>query len=193
MEAALEARSAGLDVLIACGFAFDPHTDGLDAEVPVLLARMNADLHMAEDLKATNAANLFVIFGEPDVRLLPPEGAAPDADVRRCDFLRVELRGLDVYDPRTGKVKSDDAKDLACWFLDTDYDGRSFFVRHAYFVGANDPYKALKTTLKAEIDAEAWETIQGTVSREFRRPVGGKIAVKVVNHLGDEVVRVLAV
>ena len=192
-EAAVEARDAGFDVLVACGFAYDPHTDGLDAAVPVLKARMNADLHMAGDLAATDKANLFVIFGEPDVRVLPPEGAAPDADVKKCERLRVEVLGLDVYDPRTGKVKSQDAKDLACWFLDTDYDGKSFFVRHAYFVGANDPYKQLKTTLKAEIDPEAWETIQGTVSREFRRPVGGKVAVKVVNHLGDEVVRVLAV
>ena len=100
---------------------------------------------------------------------------------------------MDVFDPGTGKVNSDDADGIACWFVDTDYDGRSFFVRHAYFVGRRRPVQGLEATLKAEIDDEAWETIPGTVSREFRSPAGGRIAVKVVNHLGDEVVRVLAV
>jgi adenine-specific DNA-methyltransferase len=151
--------------------------------VPVLKARMNADLHMAEDLKNTGKGNLFVIFGEPDIEVLR------DGD----DELRVKVNGVDVFDPGTGEVRSDGADGIACWFLDTDYNGESFFVRHAYFLGASDPYKALKTTLKAEIDADAWATLHSDTSRPFRRPDHGRIAVKVINHLGDEVMKVFRV
>ena len=87
-------------------------------------------------------------------------------------------------------VRSDGPEGIACWFIDTDYDMESFFVRHAYFLGANDPYKALKTTLKAEIDADAWASLNSDVSRPFERPKSGRIAVKVINHLGDEVMKV---
>ena len=100
---------------------------------------------------------------------------------------------MDVLDPSTGEVRSDGADGIACWFLDTDYNGESFFVRHAYFLGANDPYKALKTTLKAEIDPDAWATPNSDTSRPFEKPKSGRIAVKVINHLGDEVMKVFPV
>jgi adenine-specific DNA-methyltransferase len=100
---------------------------------------------------------------------------------------------VDVLDPSTGEVRSDGADGIACWFLDTDYNGESFFVRHAYFLGANDPYKALKTTLKAEIDPDAWATPNSDTSRPFEKPKSGRIAVKVINHLGDEVMKVFPV
>ena len=103
------------------------------------------------------------------------------------------MHGVDVYDPATGQVRSDGPDGIACWFIDTDYDGESFFVRHAYFLGAGDPYKALRTTLKAEIDAEAWETLNRATSRPFAPPTTGRIAVKVINHLGDEVMKVYRV
>ena len=151
--------------------------------LPVLKARMNADLHMHDDLKNTGKGNLFVIFGEPDIDLLDePDGK-----------LRVKVNGVDVFKPQTGEVVSDGADGIACWFVDTDYNEESFFVRHAYFLGANDPYSALKTTLKAEIDAEAWETLHSDTSRPFDRPAKGRIAVKVINHLGDEVMKVFKV
>ena len=140
---------------------------------------MNADLHMAEDLKNTGKGNLFVIFGEPDIDLLP------EKDGR----LRVKVNGVDVFKPQTGEVVSDGADGIACWFIDTDYNEESFFVRHAYFLGANDPYSALKTTLKAEIDPDAWATLNSDTSRPFDKPSKGRIAVKVINHLevrGDE-------
>jgi len=149
----------------------------------VLKARMNADLHMAEDLKKTNKANLFVIFGEPDITIIPAE----------LGRVRVKVNGVDVFDPSTGKVRSDDADGIACWFIDTDYNEESFFVRHAYFLGANDPYKSLKTTLKAEINREAWESLNSDTSRAFDKPKSGRIAVKVINHLGDEVMKVFRV
>ncbi|MGE3972250.1 MAG: site-specific DNA-methyltransferase [Porticoccaceae bacterium] len=182
VEAAREAADAGFDVLIACAFSFDAHAGEFSklGRVPVLKARMNADLHMAEDLKNTGKGNLFVIFGEPDITLLD----AADGE------LQVRVNGVDVFDPSTGEVRSDGAEGIACWFIDTDYNQESFFVRHAYFLGASDPYKALKTTLKAEIDADAWATLNSDTSRPFPKPKSGRIAVKVINHLGDEVMKV---
>lgn len=185
VEAAREARDAGFDVLIACAFNFEAHTTEFSklADLPVLKARMNADLHMAEDLKNTGKGNLFVIFGEPDISMLP------QVDGR----IRVKVNGVDVFNPNSGEVRSDGPDGIACWFIDTDYNEESFFVRHAYFLGASDPYKSLKTTLKAEIDEEAWATLYGDTSRAFDKPKSGRIAVKVINHLGDEVMKVFKV
>ena len=185
VAAAREAADAGFDVLIACAFNYEAHTTEFNklGALPVLKARMNADLHMAEDLKNTGKGNLFVIFGEPDIELLH------ETDGR----LRVKVKGVDVFRPNEGKVESSGPDEIACWFVDTDYNEESFFVRHAYFLGASDPYKSLKTTLKAEIDEEAWATLYGDTSRPFAKPKSGRIAVKVINHLGDEVMKVFKV
>ncbi len=185
VAAAREAGDAGFDVLIACAFNYEAHTTEFNklGRIPVLKARMNADLHMAEDLKNTGKGNLFVVFGEPDIDLINVEGGK----------IRVKVNGVDVFKPQTGEVVSDGADGIACWFIDTDYNEESFFVRHAYFLGANDPYSALKTTLKAEIDPEAWATLNSDISRPFDRPKNGRIAVKVINHLGDEVMKVFKV
>ena len=185
VAAAREAGDADFDVLIACAFNYDAHSSefGKLGRIPVLKARMNADLHMADDLKNTGKGNLFVVFGEPDLDVLEAEGGE----------IRVRLNGVDVFKPQLGKVESSGPDEIACWFVDTDYDEESFFVRHAYFLGANDPYKALKTTLKAEIDPDAWATLNRDVSRPFPRPASGRIAVKVINHLGDEVMKVFRV
>ena len=183
--AAREAGDAGFDVLIACAFNFEAHTTEFNklGRIPVLKARMNADLHMSDDLKNTGKGNLFVVFGEPDIDILPEKNGR----------IRVIVNGVDVFHPNTGEVRSDGAEGIACWFIDTDYNEESFFVKHAYFLGANDPYNALKTSLKAEIDAEAWETLNSDISRPFDKPKSGRIAVKVINHLGDEVMKVFRV
>ena len=185
VAAAREAAEAGFNVLIACAFSYDAHAAEFEklGAIPVLKARMNADLHMAGDLKNTGKGNLFVIFGEPDIDILEDGG----------DSIRVRINGVDVFHPNTGEVRSDGADGIACWFVDTDYNEESFFVRHAYFLGANDPYKALKTTLKAEIDLDAWATLNSDTSRPFPRPASGRIAVKVINHLGDEAMKVFRV
>jgi adenine-specific DNA-methyltransferase len=271
VEAAREAGDAGFDVLIACAFNYEAHTTEFSklGRIPVLKARMNADLHMAEDLKNTGKGNLFVIFGEPDLHIweggskpidselsaiaerlpkldakleelaaklksLKKSKASKESDedkatkddgtqvdkereslkrqieetARQLDRdkrftenapripngkLVIEVIGVDVFKPQTGEVISDGADGIACWFIDTDYNEESFFVRHAYFLGANDPYGALKTTLKAEIDAAAWESLHSDISRPFEKPTGGRIAVKVINHLGDEVMKVFRV
>ncbi len=193
--AAREAGDADFDVLIACAFNYEAHASEFDklGRIPVLKARMNADLHMADDLKNTGKGNLFVIFGEPDIDILPPEDAPEDADIKEYSTIRVRINGVDVFHPQTGEIRSDGAEGIACWFIDTDYNEESFFVRQAYFLGANDPYKSLKTTLKAEINKEAWATLHSDVSRPFEKPEGGRIAVKVINHLGDEVMKVFRV
>ena len=185
VEAAREAGDAAFDVLIACAFNFEAHATEFNklGRIPVLKARMNADLHMAEDLKNTGKGNLFVIFGEPDIDLISEKDGK----------LRVKFNGVDVIKTQTGEVISDSADGIACWFIDTDYNEESFFVRHAYFLGANDPYGALKTTLKAEIDPESWASLNSDTSRPFDKPSKGRIAVKVINHLGDEVMKVFKV
>ena len=185
VEAAREAADGGFDVLIACAFNYDAHTTEFESlgRVPVLKARMNADLHMAGELRNTGSGNLFVIFGEPDI------------DVLDCDDgqLQVRVNGVDVFHPNTGEVRSDGPEGIACWFIDTDYSQESFFVRQAYFLGAGDPYKSLKTTLRSEIDEDAWATLCSATSRPFPRPESSRIAVKVINHLGDEVMKVFRV
>ncbi len=177
------------DTLIICGFAFAPEVDETRlnfGSLTVLKARMNQDLRMGDKLKATGAGNLFVIFGEPDLRVVKEGG----------DMIRVEIKGMDIFDPTTGEVRSSGGSelknDVAAWFIDDDYNEESFFVRHAYFVG-QDPYDALKRALKAEIDETAWEEMNSTISRPFPKPAGARICVKVINHFGDEVQKVFEV
>ena len=176
------------DTLIICGFAFAPEVDETRlnfGSLTVLKARMNQDLRMADKLKATGAGNLFVVFGEPDIVI----------HKLKDDMLKVEIRGMDIFDPTTGEVRSSGGKDLmndvAAWFIDNDYDEESFFVRQAYFVG-KDPYEGLKRALKAEIDETAWAEMNSTISRPFPAQ-HGRICVKVINHFGDEVQKVFQV
>ena len=185
VQAVREAGDADFDVLISCAFNYDAHSSEFNklGRIPVLKARMNADLHMSEDLKNTGKGNLFVIFGEPDIDILDAGNGQK----------QVKVNGVDIFKPQTGEVVSDNADGIACWFIDTDYNEESFFVRHAYFLGANDPYKALKTSLKAEINREAWDSLNSDLSRPFDKPASGRIAVKVINHLGDEVMKVFRV
>lgn len=205
-SAAKEAVAAGIELVAVLGFAFDPQStgviedDGVTVEVAgdqgfasvagerqlgrtqVLLVRMNADLLMGE-LKNTKAGNLFTVFGEPDLDVMQ------DADGR----YQVRLKGVDVYDPTTGQPRSAGIDRIALWMIDTDYNEESFFVRHCYFTGGGDPYKRLKVALKAEIDPDAWATLRSDTSQPFDRPATGRIAVKVINDYGDEVMKVIDV
>ena len=185
VAAAREAVDNRFDVLIACAFNFDAHSSELDklGSLTILKARINPDMHMSEELKNTGRGNMFVVFGEPDVEVIDDGGKT----------IRVKVNGVDVFDPNTGDIRSSDTRGIAAWFIDTDYNEESFFVRHAYFLGANDTYKSLKTALQAEIDEDAWATLYSDTSRPFERPTGGRIAVKVINHFGDEVMKVFGV
>ncbi|MFF4122686.1 site-specific DNA-methyltransferase [Microbispora rosea] len=198
-RAAREAlKGLGFDLLIVCAFAFDPQAVKTTEEfkpnaedfasvqeerklgkLPVLLVRMNSDLVMADVLKKTDTGNLFMVFGEPDIAIEHTD-----------EGLVVEVRGIDVYDPTRGEIRSNGTNEIALWMIDTDYDGESFFVRHCYFTGGQKPYERLKKALKADIDEAAWEQLYTTRSQPFRTPDSGKIAVKVINHYGDEVLQV---
>jgi adenine-specific DNA-methyltransferase len=178
-EAAKEAvRGVGFDVLVVCGFAFDPHVAEEAkryGKLTVLPAKMNPDLAMGDELlKKTGAGNLFMVFGEPDVEIRK----------QKSGQIVAEIKGVDVYDPTTGQIRSASTDDIACWFIDTDYNGESFFVRHAYFTGADEPYEKLKRALRADINEAAWSGLYSTVSRPFDNPGSAKIAVKVINHSG---------
>jgi adenine-specific DNA-methyltransferase len=174
----------GFDVLLVCGFAFDPSVSEEAkryGKLTVLPVRMNPDLSMGDELlKKTGAGNLFMVFGEPDVNI----------QKQKDGTLTVVINGLDVYDPTTGQIRNSSTDDIASWFIDTNYNGESFFVRHANFTGAEEPYEKLKRALRAEIDEAAWSAIYSTTSRPFDPPETGKIAVKVINHYGDEVLKV---
>jgi len=187
-EAAKEAvKGAGFDLLVICGFAFDAYVAEEARQfgrLNILITRMNPDLAMGDELlKTTSAGNLFMVFGEPDVAIKKQKDGK----------VTMELKGVDVYDPTTGAVRSHSTDDIACWFIDTDYNDESFFVRHAYFTGDDDPYEKLKRSLKAEIDEAAWSSLYSTESRPFDPPSTGKIAIKVINHYGDEVLKVYEV
>lgn len=179
--AAREAVDLDYDEVITCAFNYDALSADLEklGAIPIIKARMNADLHMAGELKNTSSGNLFVVFGEPDIEIL-----------HENDKLRVKINGVDIFKPQSGKVESSGTEGIACWFIDTNYDEESFFVRHAYFLGQNDPYESLRKTLKAEIDKDAWESIHTNISRPFDYPKTNRIAVKIINHLGDEVLKV---
>jgi len=175
------------DLLIVCGFAFDGYITGEFRKLgrlTILKAAMNPDLAMGDELlKKTGSGNLFMVFGEPDI----------EARTTSDGLWEIEVRGVDIYNPTTGEIRSHSTNGIACWFIDTSYDGNSFFVRHAYFCGGNEPYESLKRALRADIDEEAWNSLYRTTSRPFPAPATGKIAVKVINHYGDEVMKVLEV
>ena len=187
-EAAKEAvQGVGFDMLVVCGFAFDPHVAEevkRYGNLTVLPTKMNPDLVMGDELlKKTGAGNLFMVFGEPDVEIKKQKDGQ----------IMVKIKGVDVYDPTTGQIRSASTDDIACWFIDSNYNGESFFVRHAYFTGAEEPYDKLQRTLRAEIDEAAWSSLYSTVSRPFDKPETGKFAVKVINHYGDEVLKVFEI
>jgi adenine-specific DNA-methyltransferase len=177
-EAARECRDWA-DAMVVRGFAFDPQVGETTmnlGRLVVLKARMSQELHAADAFKA-GGGNLFVVFGEPDITL----------DRTSDGNCVVRIKGVDIFDPTTGQVRSsgkvDD--DVACRFVDTDYDGDSVFVRHAYFLGSKDPFEKLKTSPKANIDADAWASLYATESRPFPAPKSGQIAVKAIGHYGS--------
>ena len=185
-EAAKEAmQGIGFDLLVVLGFAFDPHVSEEIKQygrLKVFPARINPDLMMGDLLKKTRNANLFTAYGEPDVELH-----------QVGDKLKLKLKGVDIFDPTTGEIRSSKPEEIACWFIDDNYNEESFFVRQAYFTGWDDPYKKLSRTLRSEVDPDAWEMLYKEESEAFERPESGKIAVKVINDYGDEVLKVFAV
>jgi adenine-specific DNA-methyltransferase len=177
------------DLLVIAATSFDASAFSVPAEVGglrIMKVKINPDLSMGDLLKKTGSGNLFLAFGEPEVQI---------KEVK--DGYTVEVVGVDVYDPVTSEIRSsgsgDPEHDIAAWFIDTNYNGEAFFVTHAYFLGADMPYEKLRKALKADINQNAWDELYSTISRPFPKPKTGKIAVKVINHYGDEVMRVVEV
>lgn len=185
-EAIPTARMNGYQVLIFAGFAFDPEAQALLQKIPVAglqvhFANIAPDVLVGDLLKTTRASQIFTVFGQPDVRV----------DRQGDGTYVVELRGVDIYDPLTGEVHSTPGKDVAAWFLDTDYDGMTFHICQAFFPGDPDAWEKLQRALRAQIDPEAFERMRGTVSFPFKPGEHQRIAVKVIDFRGNEVVRVV--
>jgi len=173
----------GYNMLVLAGFAFEPTVSALAAKaekIEVHLSQINPDLLMSDLLKTTRASQLFSVFGLPDIQIAKAEDGK----------LKVELMGVDIYDPNTGETIHESGKKVAAWFLDTDYDGMVFHICQAFFPGGEDPWDKLKGKLKAEIDESAFERMRGTVSFPFEPGEHKQIAVKVIDFRGNEVMRV---
>ena len=174
-------RTPKFDLLVVIGFAFEGYTAGQNIRIgslTILPVKMSPEL-MVRELKNTGDGNLFMVVGEPDVEIVDHEDGT----------ISVKVLGVDVYDPNEGLTRSGNPKDIACWFIDTAYNGEAFFVRHAYFTGEDEPYQQLQRALNSEINEEAWDALYRTESLPFTKPEAGKIAVKVINHHGDEVMK----
>lgn len=180
-------KFAGL--LIVAATSFDASAVSVPAEIDglkIMRVKINPDLSMGDLLKKTGSGNLFITFGEPDIKVK-----------EKKEEIVVEILGVDVYDPVKAEIRSSGSGnleyDIAAWFIDTNYNDEAFFVTHAYFLGSDKPYEKLKKALKANIDESIWEELYSTISRPFQKPKTGKIAVKVINHFGDEVMKVLEI
>ena len=176
-------------LLVVAATSFDASAFSVAEEqngLRVMRVKINPDLSMGDLLKKTGSGNLFIAFGEPQVEVK-----------EKKDGITVEVKGVDVYDPVKSEIRSsgdgDPEHDIAAWFIDTNYNGEAFFVCHAYFLGGNKPYEKLQKALKADIPEEVWDELYSTVSRPFPKPTTGKIAVKVINHYGDEVMKVISI
>ncbi len=177
------------DLLVVAATSFDASAHSIGNEIDglqIMKVKINPDLSMGDLLKKTGSGNLFLAFGEPEVKV-----------TKDGDTVTVEVLGVDVYDPVTSEMRSSGSgnleHDIAAWFIDTNYSGDAFFVTHAYFLGADKPFEKLKKALKADINEYLWDELYSTTSRPFPKPKTGKIAVKVINHFGDEVMKVVEV
>ncbi len=183
-EAIPTAKMNGYQILIFAGFAFDPEAQALIQKAPVAglqvhFANIAPDVLVGDLLKTTRASQIFTVFGQPDVRVQKQTDGT----------YVVELRGVDIYDPLTGEVHSTRGEDVAAWFLDTDYDGKTFHICQAFFPGDRGAWEKLQRALRAQIDPEAFEKMRGTVSFPFQPGKHRRIAVKVIDFRGNEVVR----
>lgn len=180
-------KFATLLVVAATSFEASAFSEGTQSDgLQIMKVKINPDLSMGDLLKNTGSGNLFLTFGEPDVQVKETKNG-----------IIAEILGVDIYDPVKSEIRSsgsgDPEHEIAAWFIDTNYNGEAFFVTHAYFLGADKPYEKLKKALRADINEEIWEELYSTISRPFPKPKTGKIAVKVINHYGDEVMKIIVI
>ena len=185
-EAIPTARNNAYDVLILAGFSFDPEAQAFVQRAPVKglavhFANIAPDVLVGDLLKTSRTSQIFTVFGQPDVHV----------EKQKDSTYAVELRGVDIYDPLTGETQHTRGSDVAAWFLDADYDGMTFHICQAFFPGGRKAWDKLQRALKAQIAPEAFEHMRGTVSFPFEAGEHQRIAVKVIDFRGNEVVRIM--
>ncbi|HHT9135268.1 MAG TPA: site-specific DNA-methyltransferase, partial [Candidatus Avalokitesvara rifleensis] len=187
LEALQTAKVNAYDTLIFAGFGIDASAQALIQKEPVKglavhFANISPDVHMGDLLKTTRASQLFTVFGQPDV------GVKEQKDGTYV----VSLRGVDIYDPIKGEADHVCGEEVAAWFIDTDYDGSTFRICQAFFPnGGKDPWDKLSRTLKGHIDTEKLDALRGTVSLPFKPGEHKRIAIKVIDFRGNEVMQVV--
>ena len=185
-EAIPTARINGYPILLFAGFSFDPEAQALLQKIPVAglqvhFANIAPDVLVGDLLKTTRASQIFTVFGQPDVHL----------ERQKDGSYIVELRGVDIYDPLTGETQHARGTDVAAWFLDTDYDGMTFHICQAFFPGDANAWDKLQRALRTQIAPETFELMRSTISFPFKPGKHKRIAAKVIDFRGNEVVRVI--
>lgn len=178
------AAKRGFDELVFAGFSFDGAAQAAiqedpDPQVRLHMAQIRPDVNMGDLLKTTTSSQIFTVSGTPRTKLIELEDGE----------LQVEMEGVDIYDPVTNTVRSTGAEKVAAWFVDANYDGRCFCITQAFFPDKKAWVK-LSKALEGTVDPERFEAFAGTVSLPFPKGSHGRVAVKVIDPRGNEVMRV---
>jgi adenine-specific DNA-methyltransferase len=193
IEGLRESYMGGFDEVIFCGFAFDPEAQATISENPNPRIKAHAS-HIRPDiimtdakgdslLKTTASSQLFTVFGEPDIEI-EEIGKGKDKE-----YL-IRLLGVDVYDPVDGTVHSENAGRVAAWFVDTDYNGQTFWIRQAFFPNKS-AWNKIEKALKGTLDKEQFDKLTGQESLSFKSGEYKRAAVKVIDQRGNEVMKVV--
>jgi adenine-specific DNA-methyltransferase len=178
------AAKRGFDELVFAGFSFDGAAQAAIQEDPdphlrLHMAQIRPDVNMGDLLKTTTASQIFTVSGTPRTKLVELEDGE----------LQVEMEGVDIYDPVTNTVRSTGAEKVAAWFVDANYDGRCFCITQAFFPDKK-AWEKLSKALVGTVDPERFEAFAGTISLPFPKGSFNRVAVKVIDPRGNEVMRV---
>ena len=190
-----EAYRRGYDDLIFAGFTIDGAAQAAIQEDPnpqvrCHLAHIRPDVNMGDLLKDTPSSQLFTVFGLPRVELSRCE-ALSEVPCTSTDEWIVEMQGVDIYDPVTNTIRATKADKVAAWFLDSDYDGRTFCITQAFFPDST-AWDKLARALKTVVDPARFAAFSGTRSLPFQVGEHKRVAVKVIDPRGNEVMRVMS-
>ncbi|AIA54537.1 DNA methyltransferase [Acidithiobacillus caldus] len=192
-ESAREGYFLKYDRLYFFGFAIEPGArsmieDEKKLRIPAAYVTVTPDVAMSDLLKTTRASEIFSITGLPDVTVRRSKKRGPEGQVLH----EVELKGLDLFDPQSMDTESVGGENVPCWMLDTDYDGLSFYATQVFFPKTS-AWDNLQRSLRATFDDSVWSHLAGTVSEPFALGDRKRVAVKVIDERGNELMRVLDV
>ena len=186
-EAAREGHARNYEQLIVIGFAIEAAARELIDKcenlvgLPASYVQVTPDLVMGDLLKTMRSSQIFSVTGLPDVRITrksPEERGGPDQ-------YQVELLGLDVFDPISMQADHHSGADVPAWFIDTDYNDLCFLVSQAFFPRTN-AWESLRKSLKGQFEDSVWEHLAGTTSTLFTAGEHRKVAIKVIDDRGNE-------